>query len=160
MKIEIERRFLLKSLPKEKPIEIIKIKQWYIKIDGIWERIRIEDSNINGRKIIHTIKTKLSPISSMEDEKIISKKEFQKFIKQSKSDKNSKFISKKRYIYTDGKHKWEVDCFKQKCHIIIAEVELPKEDYLLELPTFIQKKLLMEVTGFKQFSSRNLSNRI
>jgi CYTH domain-containing protein len=160
MKIEIERRFLLKSLPDAKPIEIIKIKQWYLKIDGVWERIRIEHSNINGKKIIHTVKTKISVMSNMEEEKLISKKEFDKFIKLSKSDKSSKFISKKRFIYSDGKHKWEVDFFDQKCHIIIAEVELPKEDYLLNLPIFIQKKLLMEVTGFKQFSSRNLSNKI
>ena len=56
--------------------------------------------------------------------------------------------------------KWEVDVFSQKCHIIIAEVEIPNEEYDLDIPDFIQKKSLLEVTGMKQFSNRSLSNRV
>jgi CYTH domain-containing protein len=42
----------------------------------------------------------------------------------------------------------------------VAEIEIPSEDYELEIPEFIQKKNLLEVTGLKQFSNRSLSNRV
>jgi CYTH domain-containing protein len=56
--------------------------------------------------------------------------------------------------------KWEVDLFKDRCHLIIAEIEIPTEDYDLKIPEFINKKLLMEVTGLKQFTNRSLSIKL
>jgi len=159
--IEIERKFLLKAVPDLKPTEVIKIKQWYLKIDGIWERARSMDSNIYGIKWVHTIKTRISDISNIEEEWDMDKNEFDDFVKRCKSAKqNARFITKERRIYPDGELKWEVDVFSQKCHIIVAEIEIPTEDYDLEIPEFIQKKSLLEVTGLKQFSNRSLSNRV
>jgi CYTH domain-containing protein len=159
--IEIERKFLLKSIPDGKPSETIKIKQWYLKVDGIWERARSMESNISGIKWVHTIKTRISDSSNIEEERDLSKDEFDDFVKRCKGSKqNAKYITKQRRIYPDGNLKWEVDVFSQKCHIIVAEVEIPTEDYELVIPDFIQKKNLLEVTGMKQFSNRSLSNRI
>ena len=159
--IEIERKFLLKAVPDLKPTEVIKIKQWYLKVDGIWERARSMDSNIYGIKWVHTIKTRISDISNIEDEYDMDKDEFDDFVKRCKSAKqNARYITKERRIYPDGELKWEVDVFSQKCHIIVAEIEIPTEDYDLEIPEFIQKKSLLEVTGLKQFSNRSLSNRV
>ncbi len=159
--IEIERKFLLKSIPDGKPSETIKIKQWYLKVDGIWERARSMESNISGIKWVHTIKTRISDSSNIEEERDLSKDEFDDFVKRCKGSKqNAKYITKQRRIYPDGDLKWEVDVFSQKCHIIVAEVEIPTEDYELAIPDFIQKKNLLEVTGMKQFSNRSLSNRI
>ncbi len=159
--IEIERKFLLKSIPDGKPSETIKIKQWYLKVDGIWERARSMESNISGIKWVHTIKTRISDSSNIEEERDLSKDEFDDFVKRCKGSKqNAKYITKQRRIYPDGDLKWEVDVFSQKCHIIVAEVEIPTEDYELLIPDFIQKKNLLEVTGMKQFSNRSLSNRI
>lgn len=159
--IEIERKFLLKAIPDLKPTEVIKIKQWYLKIEGIWERARSMDSNIYGIKWVHTIKTRISDISNIEEEWDMNKDEFDDFVKRCKSSKqNARFITKERRIYPDGELKWEVDVFSQKCHIIVAEIEIPTEDYELEIPEFIQKKSLLEVTGLKQFSNRSLSNRV
>jgi CYTH domain-containing protein len=159
--IEIERKFLLKAVPDLKPTEVIKIKQWYLKVEGIWERARSMESSIYGIKWVHTIKTRISDISNLEEEWDMTKKEFDDFVKRCKSSKqNAKYITKERRIYPDGDRKWEVDVFSQKCHIIVAEVEIPSEDYELEIPEFIQKKNLLEVTGMKQFSNRSLSNRV
>jgi CYTH domain-containing protein len=161
MKIEIERKFLLKSLPEQKPIEIIKVRQWYLKIDGIWERARLMDSSIGTKRWVHTVKKKISYMSSEEHEREITKKEFNQFVKRCRTiGENSRFIAKERHIYTHGSLKWEVDLFRQKCHIIIAEVEIPSEDYVLQIPEFIERKNLMEVTGMKQFSNKSLSTRI
>ena len=119
------------------------------------------ESSISGLKWVHTIKTRISETSNLEEERELSKKEFEDFIKRCKSsDHMAKCIKKERRIYPYGELKWEVDIFSQKCHIIVAEIEMPAEDYELEIPEFILKKSLMEVTGLKQFSNRSLSKRV
>lgn len=159
MNIEIERKFLLKSIPSRKPDEIIEIFQWYYKNDqGIWERVRSCYSDIKGFYFIHTIKKSISPGVNEEDEKIITSQDFNEFIKKCKSGQ-SRYISKERLVFIEGDLKWEVDVFNNGHHLIIAEVELPEEDYPVVIPKFIKDKLLMEVTGMKQFGNRNLSNK-
>ena len=162
MMIEIERKFLLKALPDILPTEIVKIDQFYFKNkDGVWERVRQWNSNLYGKKWIHTVKTKISDFSNEEVEKEISKKEYEKFKKRCRDNKsNSKYIKKERLVYYDNLNDdlyWEVDIFKDRCHIIIAEIEIPTEEYNLKIPEFISKKTLLEVTGLKQFSNRSLS---
>ena len=157
--LEIERKFLLKAMPDVLPTEVVKIDQFYFKNkEGVWERVRQWNSNLYGRKWIHTVKTKLSEFSNEEIEKELTKKEYEKFKKRCRQNKsNSRYIKKERWIYPDGDLYWEVDIFKDKCHIIIAEIEISSEDYDLNIPEFISKKTLLEVSGLKQFSNRSLS---
>ena len=57
MKLEIERKFLLKSMPDIDPTEKIKIDQYYFKNStGIWERCRSWQSDKKGTRYIHTVK--------------------------------------------------------------------------------------------------------
>jgi CYTH domain-containing protein len=42
----------------------------------------------------------------------------------------------------------------------VAEIEIPTKNHKVNIPNFIADKLLLEVTGLKQFSNRNLSNKI
>lgn len=162
MKLEIERKFLLKAMPDKEPSEIVKIDQWYWKNPkGTWERARSWQSNINGLSWIHTIKKSVSKGINLEDEKFLTKSEYDSFIKRCKSPvEDAKFISKERWIYPDGDLKWEVDIFNNGHHLIVAEIEIPKKSFKVNIPDFIKDKLLMEVTDFKQFSNRNLSNKI
>ena len=160
--IEIERKFLLKAMPDMIPTDIIKIDQFYFKNSkGVWERVRQYDSNLTGLKWIHTIKNRINDCTNEEIEKEISKKEYDKFKKKCYANKlNARHIRKERWIYPDGDLKWEVDLFKDNYHLIIAEIEIPTEDYDLVLPEFINKKSLLEVTGMKQFSNRSLSIKL
>jgi CYTH domain-containing protein len=50
--------------------------------------------------------------------------------------------------------------FNSGHHLIVAEIEIPKKSFKVNIPDFIKDKLLMEVTDFKQFSNRSLSNKI
>jgi CYTH domain-containing protein len=162
MKLEIERKFLLKSIPDVEPVEIIKIEQWYWKNHrGTWERARLCNSSINGEYYVHTIKKSISKGVNMEDEKFLSKEEFESFVERCK-DKNeeSRFISKDRWVYPQGDLKWEVDIFNSGHHLIVAEIEIPKKTFKVKIPDFIKSKMLLEVTGLKQFSNKNLSNKI
>ena len=160
--IEIERKFLLKSLPTIKPKEKIEIQQWYRKNSkGIWERARACYSDKKGFYFIHTVKTNISNISNIEDENIMTSSEFNKFVTKCKKSNESRYISKDRLIYNHpfDKLKWEVDVFNNGHHLIVAEIEIPSEDYNLLIPEFIHDKFLLEVTGLKQFSNKNLSNK-
>jgi CYTH domain-containing protein len=162
MKLEIERKFLLKAMPDKIPSEIVKIDQWYWKNSkGVWERARSWDSNINGVSWIHTIKKSVAKGINIEDEHNITKEEYEFFTKRCNTPgEDAKFISKERWIYPDGDLKWEVDMFNSGHHLIVAEIEIPKKSFKVNIPDFIKDKLLMEVTDFKQFSNRNLSNKI
>lgn len=159
MNIEIERKFLLKSIPNLTPQETIEIFQWYRKNSkGIWERARSCYSDKFGFYFVHTIKKNIGKGINEEDEKLISSDDFNKFVEKCKSSKQARYISKERLIYPQGDLKWEVDVFNNGHHLIIAEIEIPTQDYHVDIPDFIQEKLLLEVTGLKQFSNKNLSN--
>ena len=162
MKIEIERKFLLKASPEETPEEVIKIEQWYLKTtSGIWERVRKCQSSKSGIYYIHTIKKSVSKGVNLEDEKQISQLEYENFTSYCNSGEfESKYITKERWVYPQEKLKWEVDIFHSGHHLVIAEIEIPKKTYKIEIPHFIKEKLLLEVTGLKQFSNKNLSNKI
>jgi CYTH domain-containing protein len=162
MNIEIERKFLLKAIPEPEPIEKIQIDQWYFKNEsGIWERARKCESDVKGIYYIHTIKKTLEKGINLEDEKIISELEFETFVSQCNSPfTESKYISKERWVYPQEDLKWEVDIFHSGHYLIVAEIEIPEKDYKLSLPNFIKEKLIIEVTGIKQFSNKSLSNPI
>jgi CYTH domain-containing protein len=160
--IEIERKFLLKSLPDIEPTDRIKIEQYYYKNpDGIWERARQMDSKAKGTKFVHTVKTRISDMSNDEQEKELTKAEFFSFRRRCvKYPGSSKMLKKIRYVYSDGELKWEVDLFREVATLVVAEVEIPSEEFELAIPDFISKKMLLEVTSMKQFGNRSLANKI
>ena len=160
--IEIERKFLLKSLPDIQPVDKIKITQYYYKNpEGVWERARQMDSRVKGKKFVHTVKTRISDMSNDELEKELSRTEFFAFRRRCiKYPGSSKKLKKTRYVYVDGDLKWEVDFFTEAATMVVAEVEIPSEDYDLKIPDFITKKMLLEVTTMKQFGNRSLANKI
>ena len=158
MKLEIEKKFLLKSIPDKQPDEIIEIFQWYRKNDsGIWERARSCYSNLKGFYFVHTIKRNISPGVNEEEEKTLTSEEFNKFVELCKFSQ-SRYISKERLVFKHKGLKWEVDVFNNGHHLIVAEIELPSLDFNFDMPSFIKETLLLEVTGMKQFGNRNLSN--
>jgi CYTH domain-containing protein len=162
MKIEIERKFLLKSLPNKLPDQSVEIEQYYLKNkSGIWERSRYWKSTNGDVKYIHTIKKNISKGVNIEDEYLMSEKEFLNFKDLCFNKKiESKHIKKVRHIYNDGELFWEVDEFKADYHLIIAEIEIPKKSYKINIPDYINDVLLLEVTGLKQFNNRSLSIKI
>jgi len=161
--IEIERKFLLKSIPDLDPDDMIEINQFYFKNSlGIWERARSWESKYTGDiKYVHTIKKNISKASSIEDEYFLTLDEFNLFKEKCFELSNeSKFISKTRFIYKSSDLKWEVDLFKNDYRLIIAEIEIPSEDHDLFIDDFIENLILLEVTGMKPFSNRSLALKI
>jgi CYTH domain-containing protein len=162
MKLEIERKFLLKSLPKTDPKQKVEIDQYYLKnSSGIWERARTWNSSNGDSKFIHTIKKNVSKGVNIEDEYDMTLEQFNDFKEKClTSPSESRFIKKVRHIYPDGNLYWEVDEFDNDYKLIIAEIEIPKKTFKLTIPNFIKEVMLLEVTGMKQFNNRNLSLKI
>ena len=161
-KLEIERKFLLKSLPSIPPTDSIKIEQFYLKKGRIWERVRSWVPLNGDIKYIHTIKKSISKGVCMEDENIISQEDFLGFkLECLSTGSESRSINKTRHIFpsSDGLY-WEVDEFHNGYKLIVAEIEIPKKTYKINIPEFMSDLILMEVTGIKNFSNRNLSLEI
>lgn len=162
MPLEIERKFLLKTLPSLDAKDSIKIEQLYLKNGNIWERVRSWESIKTGeKKWIHTVKTSMGKGINMEDEKLISEEEFLDFKNLCLTKgSESRQIFKTRHIYPNGKLYWEVDEFHNDYRLIVAEIEIPNKDYKVEIPKYVSDLILLEVTGLKQFSNRSLSLKI
>ena len=150
--IEIERRFLLKRAPSLSLDSFTHITQVYLEEDGVDVRYRGE-SHGQERKFIRTVKTDIKgSLVREEDEEETTQEEFVK-----KAQASNRLITKVRSVYKDGELNWEIDQFRF-LDLIIAEVELPKEDYDLTIPQEIQDVMIMEITGMKEFHNAVLAD--
>jgi CYTH domain-containing protein len=152
IKLEIERKYLLKRLPNLRYFKVLEITQYYLK-DG--SRIRQStELNSNGKsKFYLTKKNKIRMGVYEEDEKNISEKQFKMLSKNADS-----VMNKTRYVYKMRSLKWEIDVYDIK--MVTAEIELPREDFTFKMPVAIKRELIMDVTEFPQFTSRRLSDKV
>lgn len=160
--IEIERKFILKNVPKfnRKEIEKFIIHQIYLEIDGVVNRFRMtEDMGKDGdnRVYHHCIKTPISEGKFKEVERIISKEKFKEMFQ-----KEHRYIIKTRYVYEKNGFKWEIDKYNE-IYLVVLEVEFIN-DYDFEnfnkekdIPEIIKEQLITEVTGQTEFSNYSLS---
>ena len=146
--LEIERKFLVKKGDafKRAAFSSSHIQQGYIPCDGATVRIRIRDD-----KAYLTIKGKSvnGGMTRYEFEKEISLDEAQQLLQLCKGG----VIDKHRYLVKSGAHTFEVDEFHgDNAGLVMAEVELGREDEAYEKPDFIGS----EVTGDMRFYNSHL----
>lgn len=147
---EIERKFLLKRFPRlEKINNVYQIEQWYHS-DGFRYRFQLEITT-GDVKIFKTKKTNISKGVNQEEETILSQNEFNEL-----DLSNSLSIKKIRTVVKYKGHKLELDKY-DGMNIVILEVELKDLNEEIKLPKYIQKEILYEVTGIKEFSNKNLA---
>lgn len=168
---EIERRFLLKGLPKiASKVDPIHITQYYI--DQRAGRIRIRESHQNklyrsngntGVQVIskYDITKKVRIRDGVYDETItwINESKYKKLV-----PKAHKMISKLRYeipcTMQGKKLKWEIDVFKSPLHMIIVEIEIPKEGFRIKVPKHLKDLIVMEITSIKEMTNYALAEQL
>jgi len=152
MALEIERKFLLKRLPIPTFDRMCFIDQFYYSVGERFERWRYikEGKDMLYRK---TMKTAISHGVFEEEESDVTAEEYAQHFQE--AEKVTSFIQKIRYKYNVDGLVWEVDYYIN-LHLIIAEIELPDINHKFEFPDFIQKNLIMEVTGIPEFSNYKL----
>ena len=146
MNIEIERKFTVNKIP-EKITNSFVIEQFYMLIDKDFvQRLRIFDD----KKAIISLKQNCSGLKRYEFEYEIPLVDAQKII----SIGNFLSIKKIRHELIFDNIKWEIDQFLEKNKgLVIAEVELQKEDQKLNLPKWIEK----DVTNQNKYYNYNLA---
>ena len=160
---EIERKFLLKRLPKNvienyvKKLQILEIVQYYFFIDNIWQRYRVVNQEGEKTKYIHTKKNTISTGTNYEWEKTVSKVEFLK--KQKEHSKEHAVIHKTRYVIKHKGLKFEIDVF-HGMSMVMLEVELPTLHFQFEYPDGLLEEIVFEATGMKQFSNFTLALKV
>ena len=174
---EIERRFLLKALPKTAlKFNPVHITQYYI--DQKTGRIRIRESHQtkmvstrsgdheSGKIFANTtskydITKKVRIRDGVYDETItwVSEKRYKRLV-----PKAHKMISKLRYevpcTMQGKKLKWEIDVFKSPLHLIIVEIEIPKEGFKIKIPKYLKDLIVMEITSIKEMTNYALAEQI
>ena len=147
--LEIERRFLLKRMPVLGYEGMLDISQCYVIEDGVNVRYRGQRSAY-GTKYIRTVKKDIEGSLVREEiEEEVTQEEFLKKVQES-----NKLVSKKRHFFKN-KHLYDNFTF---IHLIIAEIEMPSKDYDLEIPEYIQKELVMEITNIPEFNNSQLAD--
>lgn len=153
--LEIERRWLLTELPDLKWNDLLYIKQYYTP-GGRFRQI------FNGtiHTYFHTIKHNIAPGINEEDEKEITKEEFDLAITKAIS-----YIEKHRYIYKVDNLKYEFDAIITTLNNIIPtlwilEIELESIDQPLELIPIVTCNVIKEITGDKSYSNFSLSHKL
>jgi len=151
MGIEIERKFLvdLKAINIFIENKIfdnkITIKQGYI-LNSKEKVVRIRITN---DKSYITVKGQNKGLIRPEYEYEIPKVDAEEMI----NTLCSNIIEKTRYVWKDNGNTWEIDEFHgHNRGLIMAEVEIPSEDYYVELPNWIDK----EVSDDDRYYNSNL----
>ena len=147
---EIERKFLLKRFPRlEKINTVYHIEQWYHS-DGFRYRYQV-NSSTGEVTIFKTKKTSISKGVNQEEETLLTQGEFNEL-----DLSNSLYIKKSRTVVKYKGHKLEIDKY-DGMNIVILEVELEDLNEEIKLPKYVDKEILYEVTGIKEFSNKSLA---
>ncbi len=143
MALEIERKFLVDSFDESLATEEIRIIQGYIKtaFHGV---VRVRTWNT---KAYLTIKYRLNRLTREEFEYEIPYADAVKLLHNACECT----LDKTRFLYPYHGKIWEIDRFNDR-DLILAEVEMEREDEEVELPPFIGQ----EVTEDSRYSNHAL----
>lgn len=148
---EIERKYLLRELPPHAltcPAEAID--QGWLPGTALVERLR-RIRSARGDEWFRTVKVG-SGVSRIELEEATTLTLFEHLWPLTQGCR----VSKRRYLVPDGELTWEIDEFTDR-DLALAEVELPREDFPVELPDWLTPYLVREVTGEQDYVNRYLA---
>lgn len=159
MAIETERKYLIR-LPLPAVIEKAEkseIEQIYINVRGDYDGSRIR-KRVYGDKTVYylTSKKRISDMSAVEDENIITKSEYEEM--KSLIEAGSRPLKKTRYVLPYRGFDFEIDIYPFWDDRAVMEVELPGEDAQFELPPEIS--VIKEITSDARYKNHALSRCI
>lgn len=142
MGVEIERKFLIDSTKLPKLQNGHTIKQGYIQtVDYTTVRVRICD-----KEAFLTIKGKSEGASRLEFEYSIPLSDAEAMLTNLCA---SSLIDKTRYLVEHEGHVWEVDVFEgANKGLIVAEIELDREEEYFALPEWVREEVTHDVKYF------------
>lgn len=158
---EIERRYLLSNLPEEelkRAIIVAEVKNVYLLGPTIQVR--------------YTRRTYLKHHNGAEGEKVYRRTvkvghglERFEFKEEAPKDlykaisklSQAKVIKKIRYqMPAKGGLIWEIDAFQDR-DLVLAEIEIPSAEYEVDIPKWLSKVIIREVTEEKEYEGASLA---
>ena len=157
-KIETERKYVIKK-PDMKTLEMqsnftsSKITQIYITDSDKTHRIRKRIWKNGEVEYTENTKQRISPMSSIESEKEIDEKEFERLLQFIEAGTHP--VIKTRVTFEFYSKTFEIDIYPEWKSSSVLEVELEREDEEIIFPEFI--KIIKEVTGKREFSNHRMA---
>ncbi|MCM1577428.1 MAG: hypothetical protein NC078_01350 [Ruminococcus sp.] len=154
--LEIERKFLIEGTSEvfEKCAEKITILQIYLTRSDPDIQRRIRSWETAGEiKYFYTEKRFISPAVREENEREISREEFENL--KSQADPDLAPIEKVRRILPYEGQSLEIDSYSFEPSLATMELELDSEDREIIFPPFVN--IIKEVTGDKDYSNASLA---
>jgi CYTH domain-containing protein len=149
--IEIERKWLLSSLPPQaQHAPSVVLHQGYLPGEQLVERIRsVTDSA--GTHWVRTVKLGRG-ISRIEVEEPADAPLGQALFALTAG----KRVQKRRYTVADGDLAWEIDEFTDR-NLVLAELELPHAEFAVTMPAWLVPCIVREVTDDIAFTNWRLA---
>ena len=153
---EIERKFLIRRPDDQFLLSLphTEILQTYLKNDqpGVTERVR--KRGLDGKYVYtHTAKTRIDPMSCIEDESEITEEEY--LLVLSRADSSKAPVQKMRCLIEKGGFTFEIDVYPFWKKQAVMEVELPSEQAEFIIPETVT--VLREVTGNRAYSNTRIA---
>lgn len=159
--IEIERKFLIRRpdeavLSKLPGCEWTDITQTYLRA-GVDGNERVRKRGFDGEwTYTHTRKKRISDTRSIEDEREISREEYEALIKT--ADPALRVIQKRRYVLAREGDLFEIDIYPFWRKQAVMELEMDSETHAFRFPPEIT--VIRELTGLREYSNSALTRRI
>ncbi len=148
--LEIERKFLLTGMPPLPESTTLTMHQGYIPGERLVERLRMVQEGRH-RRYYRTIKVG-SGLVRTELEEETSRAVFEQMWPLTEG----KRLTKRRHVVPDGDLHWEIDEFTDR-QLVLAEVELPSADVVVELPEWLAPCVDRDVTGDPAYLNSTLA---
>ncbi|MCX5932336.1 MAG: CYTH domain-containing protein [Cyanobacteria bacterium] len=157
MALEIERRFLVAGTGwREHILWRQQLRQGYLQgsADGVTVRVRLEEERsevVREARAWLTLKARVTAITREEFEYAIPAADARELLDLAEAS-----LSKHRYGLDLPGGDWVLDVFEaENAPLVVAEVELEREDQALTLPAWCQ----LEITGRGELSNAALARR-
>ena len=159
--LEIERKYLIRMpdtalLAAQDGARVKEITQTYLSDrPGVSARVR---EVVEGRetRYIYTAKRRLSTLTAEEDEREISRAEYEAYLQS--ADPARRPIRKTRYAIPYAGHVVEVDIYEFWKDRATAEIELSREDEEAPLPPYLS--LVREVSADRRYKNAALAREV
>jgi len=149
---EVERKYLLSKFPSLKGLdaEMLLLDQGYLPGDRLAERVR-RVRGPDGTRWYRTVKLGAG-VSRIEVEEETTERIFRTLWRLT----SGRRVRKRRFRVRHGDRVWEIDRFRDRL-LVLAEVELPREDTPVEIPEWLARVVVREVTGEPEYVNLNLA---
>ncbi len=157
---EIERRYLIRY-PNLQMLDSVgektEIIQTYLLPDDVWSTNRVRKRGRDGEYVYtHTRKRRISSITRIEEERVISESEYLSLLALKDPERNE--ICKRRYCCEYKEKMFEIDVFSFWDDRAILEVELCSENEYFELPSYIE--VIREISTDGQYTNASLAKLV